>query len=68
MTRICSLVVRGRACVYCGIYLIAAVSRPGFAGDGPAIAHGLWVWNSPSVLSAPGGAGEGTGLLPICRH
>src|SRR3984885_11046082 len=54
--------------IYCSVFLaalclpVAAVVLNAQGDSGPV--HGLWVWKSPEVLSAPGGAES---LLDFCK-
>ena len=38
------------------LFLLTSLSLSEFAGAAPSLVHGLWVWKSPTVLGAPGGA------------
>jgi hypothetical protein len=49
--------------VICLVLLVAS-SPSAFAEAAPTLAHGLWVWKSPTVLDAPRGAED---LLDFCR-
>ena len=47
----------GSACAWgFAIVLLAAVSAPARAAVAPPFVHGMWIWNSASVLDTPGGA------------
>jgi hypothetical protein len=53
----------GYVWLFCSV-LLGVFSVSAFAGATPALVHGLWVWKSPTVLAAPGGAEK---LRDFCK-